>query len=158
MIVEIAFDLEPSEKIAYRYGYTPEDFVVLRATEWFDRALEIKRAELRASGWTSKQKFTLMAEDLMEQAYRFASASDNAQTKLEVAKYAAKLADIEPKANGPASLVGTGFSININLSGGKVHASQHEIIEVPKTSYGSDLPPLPSYLSKLPFESLAEST
>lgn len=157
MLTEIAFGLERPVAVAYRHGYSPEDYELLEQQDWFTRQIEIKKAELRASGWTSKQRFTMMAEDLMEQCYKYATASDNTQTKLEVAKYAAKLADIEPKNNAPNLGIGTGFSININLSGSK-NKNITTIDAAPKTTYGLvDLPPAPSYLSILPFESLTES-
>jgi hypothetical protein len=152
MITEIAKGLEPSMDIAFRYGYDSDWFDVVRETDWFDRLVESQRAELRTVGWTAKREFSEMATVLMQEAYHLASASDNVSLKLDVAKYAAKLADMEPKSNAPASLVGTGFSININLSGGKARDQQdNTIIDVPPRS---DLPPAPSYLAILPFESL----
>lgn len=157
MLTEIAFGIEPPDTIAYRYGYEASDFEVLKTQDWFVRDLEMRKADLAATGWTFRKRMALMAEDLLCDVYQQAKTSGNPNLKLEAAKYLSKLADLEPKPLQP-TLVGTGFSININMGEPK-HASHanrrsprdEELIEV-ETDL---LPSPPAYLSKIPFRTLS---
>jgi hypothetical protein len=114
MLAEMASGFEDPVRVAARYGYDQAAYDTLTSQEWFVQAVEAKRAELRRSGWTFKAKAALMAEDMLEETYLAAKQSDSVGTKLEVAKYLTKIADLEPRTNAPVAS-GPGFSITINL-------------------------------------------
>jgi hypothetical protein len=166
MIADIALGIEPPFDVAFRNGWPPEDYEALAVQEWWQRIVEATRAEQRATGWFQKHWFASMATDMMNQAQAAASRSMDSSRILDVAKYAAKLADMEPKVSTPQIQQGTGFSININLSGSQNRIAESNVLDVPKSNAHkfvapaifdpADLPAPPSYLSSLVFEPLTE--
>jgi len=78
-----------------------------------------KKAELKASGWTFKMKSALIAEELLENLYVMATEEGASfHTTLELAKFTARAAGLEAPVK-EQSQAGSGFSITINLGGGK---------------------------------------
>lgn len=146
MLAEIASGFEDPVRIAARYGYDQAAYDTLTSQDWFTNSIEAKRAELRRSGWTFKAKAALMAEDMLEETYLAAKQSDSVGTKLEVAKYLTKIADLEPRTNAPVA-TGPGFSITINLPATAAHNTP-PIDVVPEAV--ESLGPIPSHLSFKP--------
>ena len=127
MVMEIACGMEDPLVIARRYGLTDVEFGALCQWPEFNRQVDAKRAELKASGHTFRLMAGWMAEDLAKDLYRQAKGVDvSLPQKHEVFKTMAKLADYEPKANVQAQ-VGPGFSIQI-VFGDKAKAA--EVVDV----------------------------
>lgn len=147
MLAEMASGYEDPARIAARYGYDQSAYDTLVSQEWFVQAIEAKRAELRRSGWTFKAKAALMAEDMLEETYLAAKQSDSVGTKLEVAKYLTKIADLEPRTNA-VQQTGPGFSITINLP--TQTSTVHTIHPTPETEA---LGPPPAHLTFVPTNS-----
>jgi len=114
MIHEIAVGLEPPHEIAARYGYSASEYRTLATTKWYKRALAKAVEEQEAQGFTQQMKMRVMAETLLVHTYHAAKASDSVQNKLDVAKYLAKIADMEPKPNQQVT-TDNGFNIIINI-------------------------------------------
>lgn len=118
MITELAIGAEPEAVLFARYGIGPADAVALQNQTWFTRAINERRDEMAAEGFTFAAKMGVLAEDLLVQVYHEAKTSDSLSLKLDVAKYLTKIANLEPKQNTPAQLTGSGFSITIHLGEG----------------------------------------
>lgn len=113
MVMEIACGMEEPLVIARRYGFTDVEFGALCQWPEFNRQVDAKRAELKASGHTFRLMAGWMAEDLAKDLYRQAKGTDaTLPQKHEVFKTMAKLADYEPKASAQVQ-PGPGFSISI---------------------------------------------
>lgn len=116
MVMEIACGMEDPLVIARRFGFTDVEFGALCQWPEFNRQVEAKKSELKASGHTFRLMAGWMAEDLAKELYRQAKGIDaTLPQKHEVFKTFAKLADYEPKANAQVA-TGPGFSINIVFS------------------------------------------
>jgi N-acetylglutamate synthase-like GNAT family acetyltransferase len=118
MVVEIAQGLEDPTQIAERYGLTPTQFGKIAKHRAFRLAVLAKMSELKTTGVTFKLRASVMAERLLDLLYKRATDDQAATaTTLEVAKWLAKMGQLEPKEEkvGPAQ-VGTGFSVTINLN------------------------------------------
>lgn len=113
MVMEIACGMEDPLVIARRYGLTDVEFGALCQWPEFNRQVEAKKTELKASGHTFRLMAGWMAEDLAKDLYRQAKGTDaTLPQKHEVFKTMAKLADYEPKQSAGA-VAGPGFSIQI---------------------------------------------
>lgn len=113
MVMEIACGMEEPLVVARRYGFTDVEFGALCQWPEFNRQVEAKRAELKASGHTFRLMAGWMAEDLAKDLYKQAKGTDaTLPQKHEVFKTMAKLADYEPKVNAQVQS-GPGFSIQI---------------------------------------------
>jgi hypothetical protein len=113
MVMEIACGMEEPLVIARRYGLTDQEFGALCQWTEFNRQVDAKRAELKASGHTFRLMAGWMAEDLAKDLYRQAKGTEaSLPQKHEVFKTMAKLADYEPKASTQVQS-GPGFSIQI---------------------------------------------
>ena len=113
MVMEIACGMEDPLVIARRYGLTDVEFGALCQWPEFNRQVEAKKTELKASGHTFRLMAGWMAEDLAKDLYRQAKGTDaTLPQKHEVFKTMAKLADYEPKQSAQVAS-GPGFSIQI---------------------------------------------
>jgi hypothetical protein len=156
MITEIAFGVKPAVWIAQQYGIVSTEFRQLEQQDWFRRAVEKKRATIKVEGVPLKTKAGIYTEDMADRVYKRLKDSDNVPLMIEFLKYMAKLAGLEQAAAAP--VVGTGFSININMGEPKVapyanatvREYQQEAIEVAAET----LPPMPVFLTHLPYQSL----
>jgi hypothetical protein len=158
MIEEIALGLEQPTTIASRYGFDAVDYAQLEQQDWFARGVQARVDELKRNGWTYRAKMAMMAEDLSVDAWRTAKLSDSATVKLEVAKFLARMADLEPKDKTPAQQ-GAGFSISIQINNPAppiktVAATEPADILGEVLRSLDNLPPPPSYLSLIPYEAL----
>jgi hypothetical protein len=116
MVAEIAAGLEDPKDIAFRHGIVGQAWDELKNWAPFQNAVATQKAEYEKSGFTFKMKARLLTEDVFDQAYKFAKATDTSLLqKLEFIKIGAKLGDMEPKQN-VATAAGPGFSITINLA------------------------------------------
>jgi hypothetical protein len=152
-IVEVAADIEELVDIAPRWGMTLKELEKALASPTVRMTVEQKRAELRSSGVTFRMKMAVMAEELAQDIYRKAVDPDTGlSSKLEVAKWMAKLADLEPRPNAQQQ-AGPGFSITINLGQGQAPMTltaqpQPVLTPVQTIDHEDDAPALqvPSYL------------
>jgi len=118
MILEVAAGIRHPADIAADYGYSETEWFALQEFEPFVKAVENKKAELRASGYTFRMKAAVAAEDLLEDVYAKAKDPDSSfHTQLETLKFMARAAGLEApvraeQTNTPA------FSITINLGNG----------------------------------------
>ena len=116
MVMEIAAGMEDPFGIAYKYGYSYEEYQNLLKWKPFVQQVDAKAAELKASGQTFRMMTQWMAEDLAKKLYLQAKDNNASLPQVhDVFKTMAKLADLEPKQNLGAP-PGAGFSININFS------------------------------------------
>jgi hypothetical protein len=119
LIIDVALGIHPLPKLAAKYGMTELELMQLHTRDWFNRAVAEKKAELESAGFNFKAKMTLMAEDLLIDAYHAAKLSDAVTPKLDVAKHLAKLAGLEPQPGANLQLGNTGVQVVINFNGGK---------------------------------------
>ncbi len=117
-ILECATGLEELEDIAPRWGYSDEDIKFLSTFKPFLVEVDKVKSELYKSGKTFRLKAGVMADNILEKVFEDALHDDvGINTRIEVLKVLSKLGDLEPKQNNAAAAQGSGFSININLSG-----------------------------------------
>lgn len=128
LFVELAFGIEPPTTVAARFGYTSTEYNALATQPWFQKALKSKQDELASQGWNFRSKMSMLAEDLLVDAYVTAKASDSGPFKLETAKYLTKVADLEPRQSQQVA-AGPGFSISINL-GNRNADSTNGVIDI----------------------------
>jgi hypothetical protein len=110
------------------------------------------RAELKSNGAIFRAQCAAVAEELLVETYKRAMDPESGfAVKMELLKYAAKLADLEPKPQ-QNTFQGTGFSITINIP--QVGNTIDVTPETPKNDLVSveiptELPPLPVFLAKM---------
>lgn len=129
MITDIAVGLEPAANIALRYGYGSREFESLQRQSWFVRKVGQAREDIEASGWTIKEKARMLAEALLVDAFRAAKNSDSVQNKLDVAKFAAKLGDLEPKPNA-GQLIGAAGGVNITITIPEYKSTSKKVVDI----------------------------
>jgi hypothetical protein len=119
-VLEVASGVRPPEVIAEDYGYSPEQWGQLKKFPPFVKAVDLKKVELTASGYTFRMKAAIGAEDLLTEVYKKATTGDTVSfhTQLEALKFMARAAGLETPPREDAEL-GSKFSITINLGGGK---------------------------------------
>jgi len=84
MILECAMGVEDPAVVAERYGYYGPQWEALKVFDPFVKAVEEKKVELYASGYTFRTRANILAHDLLEDIYLDAKAPEtNAHTRLE---------------------------------------------------------------------------
>jgi hypothetical protein len=116
MMRDLAMGLGTPIDIVGKYGYTADDYIKMCGHQWFHKEVEKYTETIASEGFTTKHKMTMLAEDLLADAYRAAKASDSVQNKLDVAKYLSKISGLEPQP-GAVVAAGGGFSVVFNFSG-----------------------------------------
>lgn len=114
MVFEVALGLEDEEDIAERFGFTADEYSVIRTLKPFMVQVKKVRSDLEKSGDMFRNKAKIMAEQVLDAGFR--KAIDEAtplKETTEFLKVAANLADLNPKT--VAALPGAGFSVNIVL-------------------------------------------
>lgn len=134
MLSEIAMGLGTPVEIAYKYGLTELEFMQLSGHKWFERAVEERRAQLEAEGFTPRAKFANMAEDLLTHCYRQALVSNSLSLALDVAKYLTKVGGLEPQPNQQLTAAGAGFQLVINVPGTAANTPQNLTIDAHATT------------------------
>ena len=148
LFIELAFGIEPPTTVAARFGYSTAEYNALSTQPWFQRALKSKQDELASQGWNFRSKMSMLAEDLLVDAYVTAKASDSGPFKLETAKYLTKVADLEPRQSQQA-ITGPGFSISINL-GSNPSIQTQNVIDVTSKDVSATHPGSPDELPLIP--------
>ncbi len=128
-VLELAAGLEPAQTIASRYGYTGAQWLQLEANPFFIKAVDTKRADLKANGYVFRTKCAVAAEDLLEDVY-LESKKDEATLpqKLESLKFFTKAAGLEPKDDKAGSGL-AGFSLTIVLDKKTVTVTNDNIVD-----------------------------
>lgn len=118
-VLEVASGIREPAEIAEEYGYTPDQWLSLQAYQPFVKAVDAKKQELQASGYTFKMKAAVAAEDLLGDVYLKAKEDNTSfHTQLEALKFMARAAGLDAPMKEERD-IGTGFSITINLGGGQ---------------------------------------
>jgi len=155
MILECAMGIEDPSVVAERYGYYGPQWEALKVFEPFVKAVEEKKVELYASGYTFRTRANILAHDLLEDIYLDAKAPDtNAHTRLEALKFLSKAGGIDQPAKEVEN-TGNAFSITINLGqgnsvkvGGNTHnTSNNDQKTVENSEYCVNLDDLGQYLA-----------
>ena len=117
-ILECATGLEELEEIAPRWGYSDEDIKFLSTFKPLVIEVDKVKSELYKSGKTFRLKAGVMADQILEKVFEDALHEDvSLPLRIDVLKVLSRLGDLEPKPTNGAVAQGSGFSININLSG-----------------------------------------
>ena len=118
-VLEVASGVRSPEEIAEDYGYSGPQWTQLKGFPPFVKAVDLKKIELTASGYTFRMKAAIGAEDLLAEVYKKATANDGVSfhTQLEALKFMARAAGLETPPREEAEM-GAKFSISINLGGG----------------------------------------
>lgn len=153
MVLEISLGIREPADVAAEYGFSEDQWEMLKVLPSFVKQVEEKKLELRVSGVTFKMRSAIAAEDIMSDVYLKAKeVGSSFHTQLESLKFFAKAAGFEAPAKVEAS-TGSAFSITINLGGGKtVHigsAQQNQdVIDVESEpdSYDFDMAEIPAHL------------
>lgn len=153
MVLEIAYGVEDPTQIAERYGFTENEWLLLKEHKPFVAQVEDKKAELKAGGYSFRMKSAIMAEELLGVLYNKATEEDASfHTILETVKLTSKAAGFESpqKTETPT---GASFSITINLGGGKsiqlgttAARSNENVIDIEPESYDLELGEIPEYI------------
>jgi len=155
MILECAMGIEDPAVVAERYGYYGPQWEALKVFEPFTKAVEEKKVELYATGYTFKTRANILAHDLLEDIYLDAKAPDtNAHTRLEALKFLSKAGGIDQPVK-ELETTGNAFSITINLGqgnsvkiGGNTPTNgQNDQKTVENSEYCVDLDDLGQYLA-----------
>lgn len=133
MITELALGLEPEADILARYNIDPNDYHDVAVTPAFVEYMASAKASLERQGYDLKYRLRLAAEALLMSSYRDAiSATASVAHRFEAAKYFAKIAEVEPKANA-VTTSGPAMVIQINLPNREtltLSPAEEEIIDV----------------------------
>lgn len=156
LVLEIAQGIEHPDIIASRYDLSIPQWEKLRADPAFQMQVENRRAELKREGHSFRAKCALAAEDLIGDVYVMAKAKDTGLTsKLDAAKWFAKMGNLEPKEEKSSALLGAGFSITIDMGDGKsvTMTAGASPLPVEKTIDAESAGPveLPAHLVGMPF-------
>ncbi len=132
-IQELATGVEEPEDIAYRFGYTAEQWSVLKENEWLIREVNNAIAERNRSGKTFTTKSRVMADKLLDHVYQKA-LDPNVALKDKVTALAtiAKLGDLEPEKTSKVE-AGPGFSITITVPQTKEEVVIKQVEEAEET-------------------------
>ncbi|TDN70424.1 hypothetical protein [Paraburkholderia sp. BL10I2N1] len=113
MVAEMAKGIEDPVEIARRFGFKGARWDALVQWKPFLDAVQKKRAELEAEGWTFRAKAGLLAEMMLDDIGKIGLSSEvPLMQKLALTEALVKWK--EPKQSATAQQ-GTGFSITINL-------------------------------------------
>jgi hypothetical protein len=139
LVLELAADVYEVEELAEKYGFTHEALKRIVANPVVHAQVVQKKAEIAGSGITFRLKTAVMAEEVMVKLYdKVLHDECNTDMMLDIGKWLAKLADLEPKPNAvPQS--GPGFSISINIP--QLGASPAQVIEIHQDPV--EAPPIP---------------
>ena len=156
LIYYAAIGSDTLESIAANYGITGEQVVLLRTDAAFKRAVNLKKAELEATGISFKFRAAMTADKFLQKINGRLAEDDTPMSGLLAGLSAtAKLAGLEPQVAMQA--VGSRFSITINMGdsevsqpAGGVSCTRGEVVDaevVPEDTPDDTLPPAPGYLS-----------
>lgn len=152
MLLELAVGIEDPIVVAERYGYYGNQWDELLKYEPFMKAVDAKRQELNASGYTFRTRANILANDLLEDVYHDAKQTGtNAHTRLEALKFMARAGGIDQPAKDEVDNSAQ-FSITINLSAGNSvkitgNTQKNEQKDVSDAEYYDVLPDLEQYLA-----------
>lgn len=114
-LYEVALDIEDVKTIAERHGIDHLVFETTLAQPQIRQRITQLKAELKSNGAIFRAQCAAVAEELLVEAYKKAVDPEAGfAVKMELLKYAAKLADLEPKQNQNIQ-AGPGFSVTINI-------------------------------------------
>jgi len=152
---EIAQGVEHPDIVAARYNLTIPEWERLKADPAFQMQVENRKAELKREGHSFRAKCALAAEDLIGDVYVLAKAKDTGlTTKLDAAKWFAKMGNLEPKEEKSSALLGAGFSITIDMGDGKsVTLSSNGQGEgaIPERVIDGEATEIPGHILSMPF-------
>lgn len=118
LAVELALKMDTPADIFLRYGYSPEDGQALLELPAFQIMLSRISKEIAESGLSFKTKIKAIAEDLLPTAHALATdPMTSAAVRADIIKWAAKMADHEPKENKNAGAGGGGLNLSITFAG-----------------------------------------
>ena len=130
---ELALKIDPVDEVFGRYGYTPEQAVVLLEQPAFSGLLEKISKEVAETGLSFRNKVRAIAEDLLPEAYAMATdITISSAVRTDIIKWAAKVGGLEPKEKDDGRTSG-GMTLNITFSG---QAPQAVITHEPLTIEG----------------------
>ena len=153
MVLEISLGIREPADVAAEYGFSEDQWEMLKILPSFVKQVEEKKLELRVSGITFKMKSAVAAEDIMDDVYLKAKENGSSfHTQLESLKFFAKAAGFEAPPKVEAD-TGARFSLTINLGGGKTVAlrsqaqpKEIEDVELEAETYTLDLGEIPAHL------------
>lgn len=153
LVLEIAQGLEHPDVIASRYNLTIPQWERVKADPAFQMQVENRRAELKREGHSFRAKCALAAEDLIGDVYVMAKAKDTGLTsKLDAAKWFAKMGNLEPKEEKSSSLLGAGFSITIDMGDGKsITMSTAGALPQAERAIDAEAFEIPAHVARMPF-------
>lgn len=135
LIVEIASGVEDPEILAARHGFTPEQWLELKAHAPFQRAVKDKTSDLSANGTTFRLRSQVAAEQLLTSFAQKALHEDASfSQQLDALKLFTKAAGVDAPIENLERATSK-FSITINLGAGQViqvnaQTNAEKIIEV----------------------------
>lgn len=132
-IQELATGVEEPADIAYRFGYTADQWAELKTNEWLNREVSNAIAERNRTGKTFTTKAKIMAEKLLDHIYQKAlDPSAALKDKVTTLATIAKLGDLEPEKTSKVE-AGPGFSITITVPQTKEEVVIKQVEKVEET-------------------------
>lgn len=114
-LYEVAMDIEDTQTIAERHGIDPFVFETTLAQPSVAQRVNQLRGELKSNGAIFRAQAAAVAEEMLKEVYKKAIDPEAGfAVKMDLLKYASKLADLEPKPNAQIQ-AGPGFSVTINI-------------------------------------------
>lgn len=117
LLVELALKTASPQELKEHYGYSDEDWLVLRANPVFLSELAAACEEVKKDGVSFKMKARLQAEAMLETSWRLVHAPSSevpANVKSDLIKTTFRIAGFDNK-EAAAGTGGTALNIQINL-------------------------------------------
>ena len=115
---ELALKMETPEEVFRRHGYEAGEAVALLESPAFIAILERVATEVRETGLSFRMKARAIAEDLLPEAFDMATdPTVSSSVRLDAIKWAAKVADLEPRVKEEQKGTGGGLTLNIMFAG-----------------------------------------
>ena len=116
LVLELALDIRPLPVVAEQFSLSLAELESIMAQPYFNKQVQLKRAELEKNGSLFRAKCAAMADEgLVDMWAMFSDVEAPRAHRFDIWKYLVKMGDLEPKqATVP---VGSGFSITINIPG-----------------------------------------
>lgn len=118
LAVELALNINDAEDIFDQYGYSPDAAAELVENPAFVLLMQQAQRSVVEDGLSFRMKAKLMAGELLPYAHDIATDPlQSAAVRADLIKWAAKVADYEPKQMKDESKTGTGLTLSITFAG-----------------------------------------
>lgn len=135
LAVELALNINDAEDIFDQYGYSPDAAAELVENPAFVLLMQQAQRSVVEDGLSFRMKAKLMAGELLPYAHDIATDPlQSAAVRADLIKWAAKVADYEPKQMKDEGKTGGGLTLSITFAGAApqqvIATQQHEALTI----------------------------